>query len=179
MSSRRRIDRVTDPELPERVPTLDTAAVRQLRDECRDEEARLSYTRRLLHGRLDIAQAEISRRGADQHGELLENLSAILGDRITGSGTPRALRVYTPPEDEEQRREEDHLLEDDALARLPELDDDELTELISVLAGYEQRISAQRGTVLDHLELLQTELVARYRDGKADIAEILAPRRQE
>lgn len=173
MVGKRRIDRVLDPELPSRVGELATADVRALRDDCREEESRLSYLRRLLHARLDIAGAEAARRGGDAE-ELLGRLPQILSEHSGRSRDARSLRVYQPSGDEPQRREEDHLVDDAALARLPELGDEELEGLVQRLSAYEREISSQRAKVLEHLDLLQDELVGRYRDGRASVSEVLS-----
>ena len=172
-AGKRRIDRVTDPTLLERLSELSTADLRSLRDECREEESRLSYHRRLLQGRCDIVQAEVERRGSGADGDLQARLAAVLSDRTTTRGTPRAVSVTTPPEDPE-RREEDALVSDAALAGLPDLDEEGLRALVERLTDGERAISEQRAVVLRHLDALQDELVARYRDGRADISDMLS-----
>ena len=175
--ARRRIDRATDPTVTDRLAELPTAEVRSLRDDCRDEEARLSYLRRLLHGRLDIARAEAGRRGGDGDDDsdgVLDRLPEILAGDAGPSGTARALGLYEPGQSP-GRRTEDRILDDTALARLPELDDAELARVVSELEDVERQISDQRRAVLENLDALQAELVARYRDGRAAIGEVLAP----
>ena len=172
-AGKRRIDRVTDPTLLERLPELSTPDLRALRDEAREEESRLSYHRRLLQGRCDIVQAEVERRGGGEGDDLHARLAAILGDRTTVRGTPRAVSLSVPP-DHPERREEDALVGDAALAGLPDLDEEGLRALAERLTEGERAISAQRASVLRHLDALQDELVARYRDGRADISDMLS-----
>ncbi|QBI20251.1 aerial mycelium formation protein [Egibacter rhizosphaerae] len=172
-TGRRRIDRVTDPSLPNQIPELPTGRVRQLRDECREEEARLSYTRRLLHGRLDIARAEALRRSGDDD-DILARLPEILAGDENSRGAARALGFYEPGE-REGRRVEDRVLDDSALAQLPEFDERGLAEFLAEIEEVERRVSEQRRVVLDHLDRLQAELVARYRDGRAHIGEVVSP----
>lgn len=169
---RRRIDRATDSTVVDRLADMPTAEVRLLRDECREEEARLSYLRRLLHARLDIARAEAARRGGEGE-DLLDKLPEILAGDARPSGTARALSLYEPGP-HEGRRAEDRLLDDAALTRLPELDDTSLAGVVAQLEGTEREVSEQRRAVLTNLDALQAELVARYRDGRADIGEVLA-----
>lgn len=176
MSGNRRLDRVTDPELPGSLGTLGTDEVRTLRDEGRGEEARLSYVRRLLHGRIDIARAEVARRGGDDRA-LLARLPEILtshGGQTGGPGDARSLRVYHPDEGQPRRRRDDHLPDEAALSRLPQMSDEELAGFVERLAATEREVSDQRAKVLAHLDLLQAELVARYRDGRATIDEVLS-----
>ncbi len=54
---RRRIDRVTAPDYLDGLADRTAAAeIRAMRDDCRSEETRLSYARRVLQGQLDIAR---------------------------------------------------------------------------------------------------------------------------
>lgn len=173
MTGKRRFDRVTDPGLPGRLGTLGTDEVRTLRDESREEEARLSYVRRVLHGRIDIARAEVQRRGGTGQ-ELLGRLPEILSGSGGGAGHARSLRVYQPNDDEPRRRREDQLTDESSLSRLPQMSDDELAAFVERLAVTEREVSDHRAKVLAHLDLLQDELVARYRDGRASIDEVLS-----
>lgn len=61
---------------------LDLAALRALRRDAQREEADLSYLRRMLHGRIDILQAELRRRGAP--GEVVREPVAIDGPAAGG-----------------------------------------------------------------------------------------------
>ena len=172
---KRRIDRVVDPDLPARISELSNQEVRTLRDECREEESRLSYTRRLLQARTDIVRAEVDRRAGQGRTseELLRDLPKILADKPSARREARAVGVYAP-EGGQGRREEDALIADAALTRLPDLSEDELRDLATRLTEAERNISDQRSTVLNHLDALQGELVARYRDGRADIGDVLS-----
>jgi hypothetical protein len=169
---RRRIDRVTDPNylsgLEERTP----AELRGLRDDCREEESVLSYTRRVLQGRLDIARAEMARRQTGG-GDLLSALPSILADAPTQRRDAHVAPMYAPSATG-HRRTGDVLLDDASLGRLPDLDDAELSALLERLGEEERRISKQRRTVLDHLDGLQDELVRRYRAGEVAVDEIVS-----
>ncbi len=176
----RRIDRVTDATLPDRLPDLPADEVRVLRDEAREEESRLSYLRRMLQGRIDIVRAEVERRraaepGADRDSALLDALPGILADHGGDRREARSLGLFDADDGSAGRREEDLLAGDTALSRLPELSDGDLGTLAERLITAEQRISAQRKTVLAHLDALQDELVGRYRDGRASIGDVLSP----
>jgi hypothetical protein len=69
---RRRIDRVTAPDFLDELEGRQPNEVRAMRDDCQAEEARLSYERRLLQGKLDIARAEAARRGTGEELGLIE-----------------------------------------------------------------------------------------------------------
>ena len=61
------------------------------------------------------------------------------------------------------------------LGRLPDLSDDELVTAVERLREEERNISTLRRTVMDHLDRLQQELIARYRDGATSIDEVVTP----
>lgn len=185
---RRRIDRVTAPDLLEGVADQSPDVLRTLRDECREEETRLSYARRVVQGQLDIARMELERRrggggapaqaGDDE--ELVERLSAVLADQPSSSAREARSMSFYVPEDEPDRRGDDLRLP--ALGQLPDLDDERIAALIEELQAQEARLSKARRAVLDNLDALQSELVRRYREGDADLDAILSaalPRRRE
>ncbi len=172
---RRRIDRVSDPDLLADIADAPEADVRALRDECREEEARLSYARRVLQGQLDIARSEQRRRsGHDDESSLLADLPRILADEPSATTRQaRTVTFYAPQEG--GRRTDDSLLELPSLGRLPDMSDDELADLISRLEAEEAQVSESRHRVLANLDGLQTELVHRYRDGGVSLDEVMAP----
>ena len=71
------------------------------------------------------------------------------------------------------RRDIDRVLEDDFLAHLPTLGNEEVENIQSMLAETESEISAQRRMVYDAYERIQSELSRRYRQGLADVDELL------
>lgn len=174
---RRRIDRVSAPDFLDGLGERSAEEVRAMREECRAEEAEISYRRRMVQGRVDVARAEQSRREADESGSLLDALPSILADPSTGRAGQLDAR-YSPvhvPEETPQRRAEDAAAENDTLARLPDLDDAELSQLVEELAAQERSLSDTRRRVLDHLDTLQDELVRRYREGQVPAEDIGHP----
>ncbi len=171
----RRIDRVLAPGYAAEAAALDLAALRARRDEAEAEEADISYLRRLLQGRLDILRAELVRRsqGGDRDvASLLAGLPAILSDE--DPGTFNAVpRVLVPSRADQHRRRVERLVSDETVARLPELDGDELAKAADVLTREEAAVSASRRAVQQVVDVLRAELARRYRDGTAQVSQLL------
>jgi hypothetical protein len=167
----RRIDRVLDPRFVVGVGQLDLAELRSRREEAEAEEADISYLRRLLQGRLDILRAELVRRSSGGEQDVA-GLPAILTDDAPGtfSAIPR---ILVPSRADQHRRRVERLVSDETVARLPELDVEELTRAVEVLAHEEESVSTHRRAVQRVVDLLRGELAGRYRDGGAHDAQLL------
>jgi hypothetical protein len=172
--NRRRIDRVTAPGYLDGLQERRPDELRAMRDECQAEEVRLSYVRRLVQGKLDIARAEAARRaGADAGaGELVAALPTIFADAPAADRGIRAVSVYQP--DDEARRSDELPLDDAVLGRIPDLDDEELAGVIERLADEERRLSSLRATLLRHLDRVKEELVRRYREGEIALEDVVS-----
>jgi hypothetical protein len=160
------------PGLHRGVERLGLPELRARREEA--EEADVSYLRRLLQGRLDILRAELVRRSASSEQDvagLLAGLPAILSDDSPGtfSAVPR---VQVPSRAGEHRRRVERLVSDETIARLPELDVEELTRAVEVLSA-EEKVSTHRRTVQRVVDVLRGELARRYRDGTAQVSQLL------
>jgi hypothetical protein len=164
--SRRRIDRVTDPDFLAGLGGRGVQELREMRDDCREEEAHLSFARKILQARLDIIRTVVARRGEGWNAEdLLEGLPEILADvaQPTTLGQTHVAPVTEPRGTTTGgRRTADWLILDASLGRVPDLDDEQLLELVDRLSAEERRVSDLRRVVLDHLDALQAELVRRY-----------------
>ena len=172
---RRRIDRVTSEDYLDGLSAAGVPEIRTMRDDCREEEARLSYARRVIHGQLDIVRAEQRRRSGDGDEGLVGTLSEILADEpAPHSREARSAPLYAPQEGGYGQRSHDTLIDDSALGQVPDLDDAALTALLERLQEKEAHISALRRSVLEHLDALQDELIARYRDGSVNVDDVVA-----
>ena len=172
---RRRIDRVTSDDYLDGLDAVDLAGVRTMRDDCREEEASLSFARRVIHGQLDIVRAEQARRSGGGDEGLVGTLSEILADDpAPRSREARSAPMFAPDETGYGQRSHDTLVDDSALGRVPDLSDEELTALLERLQEKEAHISTLRRTVLEHLDALQDEMIARYRDGAVDVDQVVA-----
>ncbi|HYN37491.1 MAG TPA: aerial mycelium formation protein, partial [Actinomycetota bacterium] len=54
------------------------------------------------------------------------------------------------------------------LARLPEIDLDELRKIIEMLAEYETTVSSRRRSIQEVMDKIQAEIVRRYTSGETD-----------
>jgi len=176
--NRRRIDIISDDGFADDLTNVTLDDLRERRRICDIVDTELSYYRRLLHGRMDLLAFEMRRRSGQETRSLIEALPEILADseqgNISGDLPARSLPIAAPEFPIAGRREIDRVLEDDFLAHLPMIEDPEIEQIQAVLAETEAAISTQRRTVYDAYERIQTELSRRYRDGLADVDELLS-----
>lgn len=173
----RRIDRILSEDYVAGLAALPLEEVRALRDEADQEETDLSFVRRLLQGRLDIIGAELARRerqeppSPDFIGELTRTLAD--GER----GPARGLGRHQPAEPSragETRRRVEALVADIDLSNVTERTVEELTRAQQVLRGEEEKVSARRRAVQGVLDIAGAEIARRYRDGEAQVSNLLA-----
>lgn len=173
VTGKRRIDRITADAYLDGLHDKDLEAVRLMRDECREEEAILSFERRLLQGRMDILRAELARRSGGSEATLVELLPGILtADRpAPGRG---ALPAKEPSIDFDQsRRRVERLISDDTLANLESLSAEDIERIVGSLVETEREISDGRREVQRVLDAISAEIARRYKSGEADPADLL------
>ncbi len=173
---RRRVDRVLAADFATDLGDLSLQDLRARRKDAEQEEADLSFTRRMLHGRMDIVRAELARRGGEG-GEtsLVDGLSAILGDEERSThGLGRHITVE-PSRVDEHRRDVEQAIADAVVSDVEARSDDELRDALVRLQEYEGEVSTTRRQVQGVMDALSAELTARYRDGSASVDELLAP----
>jgi hypothetical protein len=170
-NNRRRIDQVQDAAFLDGLAEMPAEQLREKRMMCDDLDVELSFYRRMLHGRMDLLAFEMRRRAGDEEQTLLEALPRILseGAYSPSPGLPsRSVPVEAPDVDRQGRRTVDKALDNDFLARLPSLQDEELGEIQRFLQDVEAEVSQQRSVVHTVLDALHEELTRRYSDGTAD-----------
>ena len=171
----RRIDRVLSEDFLGDAATLSLAELRARRDDAEQEEADVSYLRRLVQGRMDILRAELARRGGEGSGSLLADLPQILGESAPRGG-PRGLGRHNtaePSRADEHRRYVEALVADVDLSDVSARSDAELEEAVTALTGAERDLSAKRRAVQAVMDACSAEITRRYREGEADVADIL------
>src|SRR5215204_1995290 len=91
----RRIDRIRDAAYLDGLADRSLPDVRIMRDECLAEREYLSLLRRLVQGRAEILQSELTARGtAGDSGPLVDRLAGILaGSEGRGAARGEALKI--------------------------------------------------------------------------------------
>lgn len=163
--NRRRIDYVLEPEFVADLSGVELDELRKRRNTTEDVESQVSYYRRLLHGRMDLLEFELSRRNGQEERSLLEALPEILArGMILGSEpTLRHIEVMPPLPNSTGRRLIDTIMDDGVLAQLPDLSEEEITDALTNLRDFERQLSAQRKQLHLVIDKLQDEIVSRYR----------------
>ena len=170
---KRRIDKVLASNYLEGLEQLPLEEIRALRDDAGQEETDLSYLRRLLQGRIDIVTAELSRRGSGDPGGIVDELPRILADAPRGEARGMGRhQVAEPSNTGSTRRGEEQLASMD-VTNLAEHDDDEVQALLDGIRVTETDISARRRAVQGVFDAASAEITKRYRDGRADVGDLL------
>ena len=167
---RRRIDKVLDPEFLVDLSDWPLDELRRRQTECLEIETEVSYIRRMTQGRIDILEAELDRRASGGSvGDLIAALPEILADE--GPRAPveksRLTRRLAPSMQIEWRRGRERLITDATLAKLPNLDDDELRSTIRELGELEREVSQQRRELHQVIDRMEANLAARHKVGQA------------
>lgn len=176
--NKRRLDHILAADYLADISARSTGDVRAMRAETQEEEALLSYERRMLHGRLAILKKELERRanGGDA-GSLLELLPSILSDQDQRGPSRGSFPGADPNLDfAHPHRRVTKLVSDDTIANLPALDEAEIRRIVGELETAEHDVSATRRPLLDVLDALNKELARRYQTGEADPSDVLTGR---
>jgi hypothetical protein len=169
------VDELLDPAFLADVQLRSMADVRRMRRQAEQGEVNLSYTRRLLQGRLDIVRRELQRRAEHDGRSLLDLLPEILSEK--GRGPAHGLgrhQTVQPSAPEEYESWVNGLTGGVDLSALADLSDADLEKAARALATAESGLSERRRGVQTVMDSLAGELGRRYRDGEADVAALLA-----
>ena len=155
-----------------------TAEIRSMRGDCRAVETQLSYLRRIVQGRHDIVTGELARRrnGGDPANlsELVEQLPQILSDRIHAPGVGRLPETLAPGELSGRLVDQlEGIITEGHLLTIGDLDDAGMSTIAAELEVLEHEVSDLRRALFGRIDTLQAELTRRYRDGEANVEELL------
>ncbi|MGR7024097.1 RsiG family protein [Geodermatophilus sp. URMC 62] len=169
------VDALLHPGFLEGVDARPMSEVRTLRRRAEQAEVDLSYTRRLLQGRLDIVRRELQRRAEHDGRSLVDLLPEILAEKgrgpAHGLGRHQTVQPASPGGAESWVN---GLTPDVDLSAVPELPDADLEQAARALAAAEGQLSERRRGVQQVMDALAGELARRYRNGEADVAALLA-----
>ena len=162
---RRAIDIVLEPGYMSDLDEIDLDELRKRRAATEDVEIQISYSRRLLQGRMDLLAFEVRRRTGEEERSLLEALPEILATGLVFGPEPilRHLETMPPSPTTEGHRLLDRVLADGILTELPDLSDDEVHEAIDRLGDVEAELSLQRKQLHGVIDSIRQEIIARYR----------------
>ncbi|NEC65014.1 ABC transporter substrate-binding protein [Streptomyces sp. SID9727] len=147
--------------------------LRALRRDAQRDEADLSYVRRLVQGRIDILKAELARR-RDPESPVVDRLSEILADAPSPQrSSARHVTLSTPRSDEYRKLAAETLAEVE-LSDLDARTDEELHTAMGRLVRYEQQVSRRRQRLQRTADGCGAEIARRYRDGEAQVDDLLA-----
>jgi hypothetical protein len=174
-SGHRRIDRVLSEGYLDGLASLPLSEVRELRDQAEQEEADLSYLRRMLQGRVDIINAELARRRGDAGGggSIIDQLPRILADERSPARGLGRHTVIEPSRVDEHRRLVERLVGDSDLSALAGRTVEQLEETLQRFGDHERQISEQRHAVQIVMDAAAHEITRRYREGEADVSALL------
>ncbi|MFM9368028.1 ABC transporter substrate-binding protein [Streptomyces sp. Da 82-17] len=167
------------PELPEHdLALLRLPEVRALRRTSQQDEADLSYVRRLLQGRIDILRAELARRhdpaAPAPDPDMVARLSEILTDTPSRHRSSARHVTVGTPHGEEYRSLAAEMLGEVELSDLDARTDDELHAAMGRLVRYEQQVSHRRQLLQRTADDCSAEIARRYREGEAQVDDLLA-----
>jgi hypothetical protein len=181
----RNLDRVLASSFLDGVQTWSIQQLRDARSDVQLLEDAISMLRRLVQGRLDIIGSELQWR-ASGGGErtLLDALRASLADQsesipdtdaTAGRANTRFALPMAPAEAQSHwalHRADEAMLGND-IAAIPELTDEMLHTLADELHQLERQVSNERRQLHDRLDVIQQEIVKRYKAGEATVEGLL------
>lgn len=159
--------------------TLGLDELRTLRRDAQEQEADLSYLRRLLQGRVDILRAELDRRTLDgklrpiHPDTLLHRLPQILADAPSNVRQSARHLTLGTPRGEQYRDQADTLMGDVQLADLAAHASAELLAALDRLTAHEREVSGRRQLLQRTADGCSAEITRRYREGEARVDDLL------
>jgi len=176
---RRRVDRVLAADFVMGLTKLSIEELRERRGLAEQEEVDLSYLRRMLHGRIDLVNAERARRAAGGAPMTREELIAALADHeIDGKEEEPNLgenkfNTLEPSRADEHRRQVERALANAVMSDVASREDVELDASLTYLSSYESEVGVVRDAVHVVVEIFGAEIARRYREGLISVDSLL------
>lgn len=167
---------VLSPGFVEDLGDLSMEDVRARRTICQRLEAGHSLLRRIVQGRLDIVGSELARRsgGEDVGDGLIGQLPNILSEpRAANSPGRPPTSVEAELVDEALAGEVEAAVSPQQMAALDGLSDGDLADAASKLEVLERKVSEQRRSLHERIDVIQSEVMRRYRTGEATVDSLL------
>jgi hypothetical protein len=143
-----RVQRLLEPGYATGLDARSLEELRSMHEECSRAELALSYYRRLAQARMEILEAELSRRErGGSVGDLVADLPRILSaesGRSTITTTRGAPAAEGPTIELQWPDHREQLVVDTTLAKLPVLPVEELNTTLAALQGFEREVSDLR-----------------------------------
>lgn len=153
--------------------SLTLEEVRARRAELQAEEDAVSFVRRLVQGRLDIARDEIRRRASGEtERDITDGITRVFATE-RGTGSNRPPRDTDVTIDHALLVELERLCESSGFGGLRDLDDGELDACARQLAEFESRVSGRRKDLFAGIDELSAELVRRYKASTSTVDALL------
>jgi hypothetical protein len=170
---KRRIDRVLAEGFLDSMASAPLDEIRALRADAAQEEADVSYVRRMLQGRIDILRAEVERRGGGSAASILDSLPRILADE---RGDPHGLgshQTVEPSRVDQHRRRVEALVANVDISNVSAASDEDLERALVTLVEEERTQSETRRLVQTVADACAAEITRRYREGEAAVEDLL------
>ena len=171
------LERLVAEDYLEGLSTMPMADVRAKKAECSRAESALSYLRRLVGVRLDIVRTELERRaegGTGELSEIIEHLPEILAEGGTRTTTGRLVSLDLPDVNHRMLTADlDKIFDVGRAALLAEMDEAEVRRLAERLEALERRVSTDRRAIHGRLDVIQAEVIRRYKTGEATADSLL------
>lgn len=160
--AKRKTDRMLEASYLQDIDRLSYDELKARRDESMAVEQEISYSRRLIQGKLDILRHALQAGEQGQERSLrgvIDQLPAILADPGGRGASTRHTPVAAPGEPAEGRRELERLTGE--VADIDKMSAEELSQAVERLAQAEKKASEERKRVQEVIDSLNDELVRR------------------
>jgi hypothetical protein len=163
----RRIDRVLAPDFLVGIDELPMPELRERRQQAMQEEADLSYIRRMLQGRVEILSQELRGGGELSDEDLVARLTSAMVSHGSSSSSASSRHVVVEPSRlAERRRYVERLIADVGLSDVSTMTMAQVSAAVAGLQEQEQIVSRTRSQVHAVIDKLTAEVARRYQSGQ-------------